>query len=72
MFLLDDTKDSDATNTHNKMQKKSIDNNKPLLESNTKAYVKAIEFLKNGGEIDKIREKYRVSLALEKELLNQE
>ena len=72
LFLLDDTKDSDATNTHNKMQKKSIDNNKPLLESNTNAYVKAIEFLKNGGEIDKIREKYRVSLALEKELLNQE
>lgn len=71
LFLLDDTKDSDATNTHNKTQKKSIDNDKPLLESNSTAFVKAMEFIKNGGDIAKIRDKYKISLATEKELINQ-
>ena len=54
LLLIDDTQDADATNTHGK----SVDNSKPLLEANTKAFVKAAKFVKDGGKIEDIQKKY--------------
>jgi|TARA_R100000008_G_C3587683_1_gene173895 hypothetical protein len=69
LFLLDDTKDSDATNTHNKVQKKSTDN-RTLLETNSDSFVKVAKYLEKGGDIETVKKKYKVSLAVENELLN--
>lgn len=51
LFLIDDTQDSDAVNTHDKK--------KPKLEG--VALDKAKEFIKNGGTIEAIKGKYDVS-----------
>jgi len=55
LFLIDDTQDSDATNTHGKTMS-------PVEVQKAKAYVKS------GGKIDAIKKKYRLSPALEQEL----
>ncbi len=65
LLLIDDTKDADATNTHGN----TVDNSKPLLESNSKAFVKAAKFVKDGGKIEDIQKKYRVTKQVEKALL---
>lgn len=51
LFLIDDTADSDATNTHGKGAK-------PKLEG--AALTKAKAFIKNGGSIEAIKTKYDV------------
>ena len=51
LFLIDDTADSDATNTHGKGVK-------PKLEG--AALTKAKAFIKNGGSIEAIKTKYDV------------
>jgi len=65
LLLIDDTKDADATNTHGN----TVDNSKPLLESNTQAFIKAAKFVKDGGKIEDIMKKYRVTKQVEKALL---
>ena len=50
LFLLDDTKDSDATNTHNK----SVSSEKPVLQKESVAFIKAAKFIKDGGKIEDI------------------
>jgi hypothetical protein len=50
LFLIDDTADSDATNTHG---------SKPKLEGD--GITKAKAFVKNGGSVDAIKAKYDVS-----------
>ena len=55
LFLIDDTQDSDATNTHGKTMS-------PVELQKAKAYVKS------GGQIDAIKKKYRLTPALEQEL----
>ena len=55
LFLIDDTKDSDATNTHGKTMS-------PVEVQKAKAYVKS------GGKIDAIKKKYQLTPALEQEL----
>ena len=55
LFLIDDTQDSDATNTHGKIMS-------PVEVQKAKAYVKS------GGKIDAIKKKYRLTPALEQEL----
>jgi hypothetical protein len=59
LLLIDDTADSDATNTHGK--------DKPNLEGT--ALNKAKEFVKNGGDINTIKKKYNVSKELEQSLI---
>ena len=66
LFLLDDTKDSDATNQHDASEK---DNKKPLLNSNTQAFIKAAKYIKDGGDITDIMKKYRITKETEKALL---
>ena len=55
LFLIDDTQDSDATNTHGKTMS-------PVEVQKAKAYVKS------GGKIDTIKKKYQLTPALEQEL----
>ena len=65
MFLLDDTKDADATNDHGKQHQptpmaKPITGKKqmPELKPETEQWTKAIEFLVGGGLISAIEGKY--------------
>jgi hypothetical protein len=55
LFLIDDTQDSDATNTHGKTM--------------TSVEVqKAKQYVKSGGKIEAIKKKYQLTPALEQEL----
>ena len=53
LFLIDDTKDADASNDHSKIL--------PDVQ-------KAKEYIKSGGTLDAIKKKYKVTSAQEKEL----
>ena len=55
LFLIDDTQDSDATNTHGKTMT-------PVEVQKAKQYVKS------GGQIDAIKKKYQLTPELEREL----
>ena len=56
LFLIDDTQDSDATNTHGKSKSKLTD------------IIAAKNFIANGGKIDAIKAKYQLTSAQEAEL----
>jgi hypothetical protein len=69
LLLIDDTQDSDATNTHgNDTTKKSY--TKPKIDVGTENYEKAVTFIKNGGDVNIIYEKYNVSEEAKKQLSN--
>lgn len=59
LFLIDDTKDADATNTHDDSD--PISENKPWLEKNTPQFDNAKKALADGFKISDIRKKYKVS-----------
>ena len=61
LFLIDDTQDSDAVNSHGKTAKA-----KPKLEG--QALEKAKAFLKAGGSLDAIKSKYEIPAATLKTL----
>jgi hypothetical protein len=69
LFLIDDTKDADATNTHNK-SKTAVKTGKTVLPSNGDLFNKAKNHIKNGGSVSDIRKKYQVTKEVE-QLLNQ-
>ena len=54
LFLIDDTQDSDATNTHGKDKLTDIS--------------KAKTYIKSGGTVDAIKKKYQLTSAQEAEL----
>jgi hypothetical protein len=56
LFLIDDTQDSDATNTHG---------NKSIGEAD---FSRARNYIKGGGKIDAIKKKYQLTPSQEKEL----
>jgi len=56
LFLIDDTQDSDATNTHGKSKDKLTD------------ISKAKSYIQSGGKIDAIKAKYQLTSAQEAEL----
>jgi len=58
LFLIDDTQDSDASNTHGKTASKT----KPSLDIGSDAFNKAVEYIKAGGSISAINAKYNVSV----------
>jgi len=69
LFLIDDTKDADATNTHDKEPAKKAA--KPALESKGEAFIKAKNFVNgDASKIATIRTKYQVSQEVEQLLLN--
>ena len=61
LFLIDDTKDPDATNTHDNEPKKAQqkEDTRPWL--NKADFDKASDYLRKGGSIDVIKAKYRIS-----------
>jgi hypothetical protein len=68
LFLIDDTKDADATNTHNKAPKTPA-SDKQWLNKGTAEFKKVQAYIKGGGSIEKVEAKYRISKET-KELLN--
>ena len=68
LFLIDDTQDSDASNDHGKSAVKS----KPMLDINTDAFKKAVEYVKAGGTMNAINTKYKVSIPAKAELKKHE
>ena len=65
LFLIDDTKDADSTNTHGKGAKTTEKN---WLNKGTAEFKKVQTYLKGGGNISKVEEKYKISKEV-KELL---
>ncbi len=64
LFLIDDTADSDASNDHGKGAV-----SKPTLTSKADpAYHKAVDYVKSGGKLSAIQNKYKLSKDIETEL----
>jgi len=69
LLLIDDTRDSDATNTHGKNgSAKAKTVVKKKLFKKDPAYKKAVDYLKSGGSLDTIKAKYELTEVVEKEL----
>ena len=64
LFLIDDTKDADATNDHGKPEAK------PELKESTEQFKKAVEFLTKGGDFEKVESKYTVSPEVKESITN--
>ena len=64
MYLLDDTKDADATNDHGTKplsQEPTPIKKKPELKPETEAWTKAIDFMVKGGLISKVEAGYALT-----------
>lgn len=61
LLLIDDTADADATNTHGKTK-----TGKPALKANTPEFLKAVEYIKGGGDMTTIESKYNVGADVKK------
>lgn len=61
LFLIDDTQDSDASNTHGKAEKAK---NK-ISSTKDDAYAKAVQYIQGGGKLDAIKQKYDLAPSVE-------
>jgi hypothetical protein len=77
LFLIDDTADSDASNNHGKSDtssnKKSISSvkneaYKKISSVKDEAYKKAEKYIKSGGKLEAIKQKYELSSSVESKL----
>jgi len=72
LFLIDDTKDADSTNTHGKEKapekKTTLEDNKDWLNKGTAEFTKVQAYLKGGGTLANVEKKYKISKEV-KELL---
>jgi len=67
LFLIDDTEDADATNQHGKgVAAKVAAKTKPAITK--EQMTKAVEFVKGGGDVNAIKNKYKLTTAQEKSL----
>jgi len=66
LFLIDDTEDADATNTHGKGPAAKVAN-KPAITK--EQMTKAKDFIKGGGDINAIKNKYKLTSEQEKQLV---
>ena len=64
LFLIDDTQDSDAVNTHGKAPKAK----NTLTSKSDPAFKKAQDYIKAGGKLTAIKAKYALSKEVEAEL----
>ena len=73
LLLIDDTQDADAVNKHDKginpADLVDLSDDKKWLNKNTPEFSKAIEYLKAGGSLDTIENKYKLAKAVKDELL---
>jgi hypothetical protein len=67
LFLIDDTADSDATNSHGKAPAAKPKNT--LTSKKDPAYQKAVQYIAAGGKIEAIKAKYSLSQEIEGALL---
>jgi hypothetical protein len=67
LLLIDDTQDADATNSHGKESKPVTE--EKWLNKNTPEFNQAIEYLKKGGNIATIENKYKLAKSVKEELL---
>lgn len=65
LLLIDDTQDSDATNTHGRKDK-------PKLRKGSEEWAKALQYLSSGGSTANITAKYNVSVEDQSELKSYE
>tara|TARA_R100001463_G_scaffold52153_2_gene102899 strand:- start:5519 stop:6118 length:600 start_codon:yes stop_codon:yes gene_type:complete len=76
LFLIDDTKDADATNTHGKSTSKTnaipktVSQALPALKQGTEAFQKVKKALTEGFSMDEVRTRFTVSAEVEKSLLS--
>ena len=70
LFLIDDTKDADATNTHGKEDTTSAPVTKARLAKSGDAFEKVKSYLSKGGSLDEVKKKYQITKEVEL-LLNQ-
>ena len=67
LFLIDDTADSDASNSHGKAPAAKTKNT--LTSKKDPAYEKAVQYMAAGGKIEAIKAKYSLSQEIEGALL---
>ena len=69
LLLIDDTQDSDATNTHGRGEKMKVTmGQKPkvtLASKTDPAFNKAVEYIQTGGKLETIKKKYALSSDIE-------
>ena len=65
LFLIDDTEDADATNTHGKTATVAA---KPKPKITVEQFNKAKDYLKNGGKLEAIKTKYTLTSKQEEQL----
>ena len=62
LFLIDDTQDSDAGNSHGTAPKAKS----KISSSSDAAFTKAMDYIKGGGKLEAIKSKYDLSPEVEK------
>ena len=67
LFLIDDTADSDASNSHGKAPAAKTKNT--LTSEKDPAFKKAQEYIKAGGKVEAIKAKYALSKEIEAKLI---
>jgi len=65
LFLIDDTEDADATNTHGKAAQIA---NKAKARMTKEQMEKAVKYIEDGGSVDAIKKKYELTPAQLKQL----
>lgn len=68
LFLIDDTKDADATNQHDKSS--GVKKGNPPLPKSGATFEKVKGYLSNGGSMEEVRKKYQVTKQVEQLLLS--
>ena len=63
LFLIDDTQDSDAANTHGKAPKAKTKST--ITSKKDPAYEKAVQYIIAGGKLEAIKKKYNLSAEVE-------
>jgi len=66
LFLIDDTQDSDASNTHGKAPKAKTKST--ITSKKDPAYEKAVQYITSGGKLEAIKAKYSLSKEIEQML----
>jgi hypothetical protein len=69
LFLIDDTKDADATNTHDKASA-AVKSGKTVLPKSGASFTKVKDYLSKGGNMDEVRKKYQITKQVEELLLS--
>ena len=69
LFLIDDTKDADATNTHDKASS-AVKTGKAVLPKSGASFTKVKDYLSKGGNMDEVRKKYQITKQVDELLLS--